>query len=136
MDSQNPMERRCTARSKQSGERCKRVPIPGGTVCRMHGGAAPQVQRSAWERLAALVDPAIDALQKALGSDDVNAAVRAARDVDAFRQKYGFRVRSSWFGARGLTSWWPCWRPCWRPSASPRASSCARSGAFEPPATF
>jgi hypothetical protein len=29
--------RRCTARSKQSGERCKRYASPGRTVCVMHG---------------------------------------------------------------------------------------------------
>ena len=32
---------RCTARSKQSGKRCKRWPTRGKTVCRMHGGATP-----------------------------------------------------------------------------------------------
>jgi len=46
-------ERRCTARSKRSGDRCKRAPIPGGSVCIMHGGAAPQVRRAARERAAA-----------------------------------------------------------------------------------
>ena len=35
---------RCTATNRQ-GRRCGKPPIPGGTVCcRMHGGAAPQVQ--------------------------------------------------------------------------------------------
>lgn len=47
----------------------------------MHGGAAPQVQASAKERIAALVDPAIDALQRALKHRDIGAAVRAARDL-------------------------------------------------------
>lgn len=68
MDGDDPMEghrvsaRRCSAKSKQSRERCKRAPIPGGSVCKIHGGAAPQVQASAQERIAALVDPAIGAL--------------------------------------------------------------------------
>lgn len=75
------MRRRCTARSKQSGDRCRQAPIVGGTVCRFHGGAAPQVQASARERIAALVDPAIDALQRALKHRDIGAAVRAARDL-------------------------------------------------------
>jgi len=44
------MEGRCTATAR-SGARCKRYPIPGGTVCRMHGGAAPAVRRKAEERL-------------------------------------------------------------------------------------
>jgi len=42
---------RCAARSKRSGEGCKRAPIPGGTVCTMHGGAAPQVRAAAVRRL-------------------------------------------------------------------------------------
>jgi len=45
--------RRCTARSKQSGERCKRPATRGTRVCRMHGGAAGQVQRAAKRRLEA-----------------------------------------------------------------------------------
>ena len=36
---------------------------------------------AAKDRIAALVDPAIDALQRALDHKDVNAAVRAARDL-------------------------------------------------------
>jgi hypothetical protein len=34
----------CQAISKQTGQRCKRKAIPGGTVCRWHGGAASQVK--------------------------------------------------------------------------------------------
>src|SRR5215207_4714486 len=34
----------CTAISKQSGQQCKRKAIPGGTVCRWHGGSAQQVK--------------------------------------------------------------------------------------------
>lgn len=40
----------CTAKSKQSGERCKRRPIPDGTVCVMHGGKSPAVQAAAVAR--------------------------------------------------------------------------------------
>jgi hypothetical protein len=47
----------------------------------MHGGAAPQVRQAAAARLAALVDPALDTLQRALRSSDLGVAVRAARDV-------------------------------------------------------
>ena len=50
-------------------------------MCVMHGGKAPQVQLAAKARIAALVDPAIDALQRALDHKDINAAVRAARDL-------------------------------------------------------
>lgn len=54
--------RRCAADSRQTGEQCKNAPIRGGTVCRFHGGAAPQVKQKAALRLAQLVDPAIATL--------------------------------------------------------------------------
>ena len=42
---------RCRAHAKSSGVRCKRLAIAGGTVCRWHGGGAPQVQAAARRRL-------------------------------------------------------------------------------------
>jgi hypothetical protein len=45
--------RRCTARSKQSGERCKRAAVVGASVCSMHGGKAPRVRYAAQQRVAA-----------------------------------------------------------------------------------
>jgi hypothetical protein len=45
--------RRCTATAR-SGEQCRRQPIPGGEVCVLHGGAAPQVQKSAKVRAVLL----------------------------------------------------------------------------------
>lgn len=45
--------RRCRAQSKQTGEQCKAWAVPGGLVCKWHGGRAPQVQRKAAENLAA-----------------------------------------------------------------------------------
>ncbi len=53
----------CTATSKQSGKRCKRRPIPGGYVCVMHGGKAPQVQASARERFLSLLPKAFLTLE-------------------------------------------------------------------------
>jgi len=46
------MERRCTAKSKQSGERCKRPASPGSNVCSMHGSRSPQARAKARMRLA------------------------------------------------------------------------------------
>lgn len=43
---------RCTAHSSRTGDRCKAVVIPGGTVCSTHGGSTPQVRRAAQRRLA------------------------------------------------------------------------------------
>lgn len=42
----------CTGTSKQAGRRCRLRPIPGGKVCKWHGGGAPQVQEAAARRLA------------------------------------------------------------------------------------
>jgi hypothetical protein len=36
--------RRCTAKARRSGRRCKRAAIAGGTVCPAHGGSAIQVR--------------------------------------------------------------------------------------------
>lgn len=77
----DPM-RRCTATSKVKGVQCGRGAIPGGSVCRYHGGAAPQVLKAASERLAALVDPAIGVLQIAMKQKkDLRARLNAAQDV-------------------------------------------------------
>jgi hypothetical protein len=48
--------RQCTATNRE-GERCRRQPIPGGSVCVMHGGSIPAVQESAKRRLIAMVEP-------------------------------------------------------------------------------
>ena len=70
----------CKATSR-AGSRCKLKAILGGTVCRMHGGAAPQVQQAAKDRLAALVGPAITALHGLLAAEDEKARLGAVKDV-------------------------------------------------------
>lgn len=47
----DPKAGRCTAQSRTSGEQCKQPAIKGGTVCRFHGGRAPQVAAAAEERV-------------------------------------------------------------------------------------
>ena len=42
--------------------------MKGGTVCRMHGGSAPQVRAAAQRRLLALVDPAMGKLAQGVAS--------------------------------------------------------------------
>src|SRR5262245_28796987 len=76
--------RRCTAQSSQTGKRCKNASIPGGRVCRYHGGAAPQVIKKAQERIRELEHPAVDAIAKILDpkspSSDA-ARLSAAHDI-------------------------------------------------------
>jgi len=49
-------ESRCTATAKSTGERCKNPAVKGTNVCYQHGGAAPQVQKKAQERLDRMAD--------------------------------------------------------------------------------
>lgn len=58
-DPQAGLPSQCTAKNR-SGNQCGRAPIVGGTVCHYHGGAAPQVQSKAIERLAHARDLALD----------------------------------------------------------------------------
>lgn len=68
MDDDHPMEdsQRCTATAKSTGERCKQPAIPGGDVCRFHGGNAEQVQKKAQERLDEMADAATAEMQDRL----------------------------------------------------------------------
>jgi hypothetical protein len=72
---------KCTATSKTSGVRCKKEAIPGGTVCRNHGGAAPQVRNAAAARLAGAVDSAVENLLKKQGSEIESVSLRASQDI-------------------------------------------------------
>lgn len=74
--------KQCRAKSKQSGQRCKRSPIPGGVVCRIHGGGSPQVIKAAEGRLEALRTPAVAYLKYLLGQREYpSAGLGAAKDV-------------------------------------------------------
>ena len=72
---------RCTAHNR--GEtRCYAYAIPGGTVCRYHGGLAPQVIAKAEDRIRALVDPSLNRIARTIADDQNPAlALAAARDI-------------------------------------------------------
>lgn len=71
----------CHARTR-SGTRCGNRPILGGTVCRMHGGAAPRVQNAAKLRLMSLIEPAIGVLATEMEAADSSAdRQRAANSI-------------------------------------------------------
>ena len=78
-----PDARRCTATNK-SGGRCGQRAIPGGHVCKFHGGAAPQVRKKAQLRLIELIDPAIATLAREMiqadGSSDRQRAANSILD--------------------------------------------------------
>ncbi len=83
--------RRCGKRTRAGGH-CKSWAIQGGMVCRMHGGAAPQVKRAAEERIRELVDPALNRLAKLI--DDLSAPVALAAVKDVLdRAGYGAKQR-------------------------------------------
>jgi hypothetical protein len=76
-----PLARTCTARTR-SGRGCRNAPIDGATVCRMHGGAAPQVKRAAQIRLLELIAPAIATLAREMATAPFSAdRQRAANSI-------------------------------------------------------
>ena len=78
---------RCTARAN-SGIRCNNAAIPGGTICRKHGGAAPQVRQAAVLRLLQLEQPMITVLvREATQADKSSDRREAAKAVLAYIDK-------------------------------------------------
>lgn len=71
----------CSAR-RSDGTKCRGMAIRGGSVCYVHGGAAPQVKLKARARIEAMVDPALDELRKLISSADTDAVkLSAIKDV-------------------------------------------------------
>lgn len=62
----------CQAHSKTTGTKCGNKAIKGGSVCRFHGGAAPQVKAAAARRyedqLRLLRDTAFERLMENIGT--------------------------------------------------------------------
>lgn len=75
--------RRCRAKAKVSGERCKRTAIPGGTVCFYHGGAAPQVRSKAAQRVALLsVSDLLDRTNPEIVNEDLGTGMSRVIALD------------------------------------------------------
>ena len=87
-DPSKPLNRQCTAHRK-NGDRCKRRPIRGGSVCHTHGGAAPQVKKKARERLDALVEPALDTLKHLVDHAESESVAAGAANSLLDRVGYG-----------------------------------------------
>lgn len=84
---------RCTATSSQSGERCRKRPVVGATVCPTHGGSAPQVRAKAAVRvLEAAVAREIGQQGWEPVTDPVGAYADNAGEVLAFKDRLRERV--------------------------------------------
>jgi hypothetical protein len=64
--------------TRRDGTPCRRPPIQGATVCRAHGGAAPQVKAKAQQRLLEKVPKMLRMLNAIASNEDVAPAVRLA----------------------------------------------------------
>lgn len=73
---------RCQALSKQTGKQCGNKAIPGGRVCRFHGGAPKHVRAKARLNLLELIDPAIAVLAREMVRAESSAdRQRAANSI-------------------------------------------------------
>ena len=71
----------CTAH-RRDGNQCGSDAMTGATVCRMHGGSAPQVRAAAMRRLLEAADPvAAELVRLATQSKDERVRLAACRDL-------------------------------------------------------
>jgi len=82
MRKHDPMAQRCGAR-KKNGTPCQQYPMHGTMRCRLHGGASPQAQAKARERILAAADMAAKKLIEFMNDKRVPYPVRlsACRDL-------------------------------------------------------
>ncbi len=76
--------RRCTAKSKQSQQRCKNAALLGAHTCRFHGSATKKTKAASARRvLEALVGPALVELRNLIADPATPPAVKlaAVRDI-------------------------------------------------------
>ena len=72
---------KCKA-TNHDGNPCGNHPLKGTTVCRYHGGSAPQVKQKAMERILAAADPAAAELIRIAKEGESEAVrVRAITDL-------------------------------------------------------
>lgn len=95
--------RQCTGHNKL-GARCGRAAIPGGFVCSLHGGRAPNVMRVARERLMTLVDPAMAGLFKALKTDEACPVCKRTDDMGVVVKAATVVLDRAGFGPRSTVA--------------------------------
>jgi len=69
-------KRQCSSTSKRTGQQCGQYVAPGFTVCKWHGAKAPQVQKTARQRLAEEVMPAIARLATERDNEEATPSER------------------------------------------------------------
>lgn len=96
-----PLEpRKCSAKSKRSGEQCKRWAVQGLTVCPMHGGLTPVAQEKAAEVVqAATADGELRKLWVGLDNatavtDPVASMARLAGALEQLLDEVGTKVEN------------------------------------------
>jgi hypothetical protein len=90
MESRMTDDRQCTATSKGSGDRCKRVPAPGAPVCHFHGGGSPQVAAAAERRVVAVEARAL--VHKLLVDPDAPPVENPALELSRIAGRMGHAV--------------------------------------------
>lgn len=88
-----PGPRRCAAKSKQSGRRCRQIAAPGKSVCRFHGGkslsgrAHPAYTDGEATQAARAEMRHVNRLGKALRLIDRAVTAEELRAADAFARR-------------------------------------------------
>lgn len=115
-----PSKPRCTAKGRLSGEPCKNPPRRGATVCRMHGGSAPQVLAKAERQLEAKRDALMAWLLGIAGNEDLSASDRLKAITWAL-ERAGFK--SSVDVTVAAPEWQEMLRSMWEESSPPLPAS-------------
>jgi hypothetical protein len=82
----------CSATAR-SGFQCTKSAIPGGAVCHMHGGNAPQVRAAAVSRLTEVRDLALDRMLEQLAPPDSPIYAQELKDLLAVVDKLTSKVQ-------------------------------------------
>lgn len=90
----NPDRPSCSARSRRTGDPCNNPPMHGTTVCRMHGGSAPQVKAAARVRIERAADRMAKELLGIAADETTPPAVRLAAIRDAL-DRSGLGVKTA-----------------------------------------
>ncbi len=95
------MSQQCKAKSKRSGEPCRRWSIQGGTVCIVHGGKSPRAKAAAARvNLDAEIRKAANKIEWQPVGDPLTALSEVAGEITAFKDILRAKIEDmqSWTG--------------------------------------